>query len=144
MDTYGGIGDYANYKRFEFRWANYLWDCQLRYVRPATDAVKVEGPAQVWWEDLVNARDLPGGGKRVVVSLINLPENDDDAWADRPPVSAENVKVTFAVPPGMKPAKLAVLSPDVPGDVIPVTPAADGSVVVPKVALWTAVVAEFK
>jgi hypothetical protein len=136
--------NWPNYRRFEFRWGEYLWDCNLRYVRPAADAVKVAGPASVWWEDLVNARDLPGGGKRVVVNLINLPEKDDDGWADKPPAPAQNVKVTFATPAGKKLAAVVAMSPDVPGDVIPVTPAADGSVTIPRLAVWTVVVAEFK
>jgi hypothetical protein len=144
IDGWGGPGDWPNYRRFEFRWAEYLWDCALRFVRPGSDAARVEGPERVWWEDLVNARDLPGGGKRVVVNLVNLPEKDDDGWADRAPAPAENVKVTFAVPPGKALAKLAVLSPDTPGDVVPVKPAGDGSVTVPSVTVWTVVVAEFK
>jgi hypothetical protein len=144
VDSWGGPGDWLNYRRFEFRWGEYLWDCGLRYVRPAGDAVQVEGPAQVWWQDLVNARDLPGGGKRVVVNLINLPEKDDDGWADKAPAPVQNVKVTFTTPPGMKLTKIAAISPDVPGDVIPVTPAADGSVTIPQVTVWTTVVAEFK
>jgi hypothetical protein len=134
----------ANYRQFEFRWAEFLWDCNLRYVRPGASAVQVEGPAQVWWEDFVHTRVLPGGGKRVIVHLLNMPDKDDTAWADKPPAPAENVKVTFAAPPGMKLARIGAISPDVPGDVIPVTPAADGSVTIPQVALWTAVVAEFK
>jgi hypothetical protein len=134
----------ANYRQFEFRWAEYLWDCNLRYVRPGSDAVKVEGPASIWWEDTVNARDLPGGGRRVIVHLLNMPEKDDEGWADRPPAPAEKVKVTFATPAGMKLSKLGAISPDVPGEVVPVTPAADGSVTVPEVKVWTAVVAEFK
>ena len=144
MDTWGGPGDWLNYRRFEFRWGEYLWDCNLRYVRPAGDAVKVEGPASVWWEDLVNARDLPGGGRRVVVNLINLPEKDDEGWADQPPAPAENVRVTFVVPAGKKLARVRALSPDGAGDVRAVTPAADGSVTVPEVKVWTVVVAEFK
>ncbi|HEY3396121.1 MAG TPA: hypothetical protein VGM19_00530 [Armatimonadota bacterium] len=136
--------NWPEYRRFEFRWGEYLWDCNLRYVRPAADAVKVAGPASVWWEDLVNARDLPGGGKRVVVNLINLPEKDDDGWADKAPAPATNVKVTFAAPAGKKLVKVVALSPDVPGDVIAVTPAADGSVTIPQVSVWTVVVAEFK
>jgi hypothetical protein len=144
MDTWGGPGEWLSYRRFEFRWGEFLWDCGLRYVRPAGDAVKVEGPASVWWEDLVNARDLPGGGRRVVVNLINLPAKDDDGWSDKPPAPAENVKVTLVVPAGKKLVKLEVLSPEVPGDVIAVTPAADGSVTVPEVKVWTVVVGEFK
>lgn len=134
----------AEYGRFEFRWAEFMWDNHLRYVRPGSDAVKVEGPATVWWEELVNARDLPGGGRRVVAHLINLPENDDDGWADRPPPPAENVKVSFVVPEGRKLARIAAMSPDIPGDVIPVQPAVDGSVTIPSVIVWTVVVAEFE
>jgi len=144
VDTWGGPGDWANYRRFEFRWSEFLWDCNLRFVRPGGSVVKVEGPQRVWWEDFVHTRDLPGGAKRVIVHLINLPEKDDDGWADKPPAPAENVKVTFVTPDGKKLNKVGVISPDVPGDVVPVQVTADGSVTVPKVTVWTVAVAEFK
>ena len=144
IDGWGGPGEYANYRRFEFRWAEFLWDCHLRYVRPGQNAVQVTGPASVWWEDLVNARDLPGGGRRTVVHLINLPEKDDDGWADRPPAPAPDVRVGFSVPAGMKLSKLGVLSPDTAGDVVPLQPAADGTVTIPEIKVWTVVVVEFR
>ncbi len=144
IDGWGDPDNWPNYRRFEFRWSEYLWDCDLRYVRPGAEAVTVTGPERVWWEDFVNARDLPDGGKRTIVHLLNMPENDDDGWADQPPAPAENVRVAFTVPAGMKLSKIAAMSPDVPGDAIPVTPAADGSVTIPSVTVWTVVVAEFE
>ncbi len=137
-------GRNANYGRFEFRWSEFIWDCQLRFVRPGDQAVKVEGPAQVWWQDFVQSRALPDGRQRVIVHLINMPANDDEAWADRAPAPAANVRVTFAVPPGKKLARLAALSPDGTDDVIDAKPAADGSLTVPELKVWTLVVAEFK
>jgi len=139
----GSKEGYTNYRRFELRWAEFLWDIALRYVRPGSDAVSVEGPAQVWWKDFVHTRDLAGGGKRVIVHLLNMPEEDDEAWADRPPAPAADVKVTFKTQDGKKHKKIAVLSPDTEGDVVTVTPGADGSVTIPEVTLWTLVVAEF-
>ncbi|MHB9025484.1 MAG: COG1470 family protein [Armatimonadota bacterium] len=133
---------YANYRRFEFRWSEYLWDTALRFVRPGADAVTVEAPARIWWGDFVHARDLPDGGKRVIVHLLNMPEKDDDAWADRPPAPVTNVRVTVAVPTGLKLNKLVAFSPDTPGDMVTAAPNPDGSVTLPQVALWTVVVAE--
>ena len=133
-----------NYARFEFRWSEFLWDNQLRYVRPGGQAVKVEGPAQVWWQDFVHARDLPDGRQRVIVHLLNMPANDDEAWADRPPAPATNVRVRFTVPPNKKLARLVAFSPDGTEDVIPATPDAKGALALPEVKLWTVVVAEFK
>jgi len=52
-------------------------------------------------------------------------------------------RVTFKDVGGKKPRKIVVLSPDTEGDVVTVTPEADGSVVIPQVTLWTLVVAEF-
>ena len=136
--------DSAHYRRFEFRWSEFLWDNQLRYVRPGEEAVKVEGPAQVWWQDFVHARDLPDGRQRVIVHLLNMPANDDEAWADRPPAPATNVRVRFTVPPNKKLARLVAFSPDGTEDVIPATPDAKGVLALPEVKLWTVVVAEFK
>ena len=87
--------------------------------------------------------DSWSGGKRVIVHLLNMPEEDDEAWADRPPAPAADVKVTFKTQDGKKHKKIAVLSPDTEGDVVTVTPGADGSVTIPEVTLWTLVVAEF-
>jgi hypothetical protein len=161
-DTWGDKEHYPNYRRFEFRWAEFLWDTALRYVRPATAAVKVEAPARVWWRDFVHTRDLPlvvrheravrhnatrvadyKQGQRVIVHLLNMPANDDEGWADRPPDPATHVRVAFKVPAGKKLTRIVALSPDTEGDVLNVTPAADGSVTLPQVTLWTMVVAEF-
>ncbi|MHB9025487.1 MAG: hypothetical protein ACYC7E_15180 [Armatimonadota bacterium] len=144
VDTWAGDAKLANYRRFEFRWSEFLWDNTLRFVRPGSDAVSVNAPAQVWWTDFVHVRDLPGGGRRLIVHLLNMPEKDDDAWADRAPAPAKDVKITINTPAGLKLAKIAVLSPDTEGDTVPVSPAADGSITLPQVAVWTVVVAEFK
>lgn len=144
MDAWGGGPQYPNYRRFEFRWSEFLWDNQLRYVRPGDQAVKVEGPAQVWWQDFVQSRDLPDGRKRVIVHLLNMPANDDEGWADRPPAPAANVKVTLIIPPKKKLARLVAVSPDETEDIIGAKADAKGIIVLPEIKLWTVVVAEFK
>ena len=140
MDSFGAP---PAYRRFEFRWAEFLWDCQLRFVRPGDTAVKVAAPAAVWWQDFVQSRELPDGRTRVLVHLINMPANDDEAWADRAPVPAANIRVAFALPPGKKLIQLVALSPDGAEDVVDAKPATDGSLTVPEVKVWTVVVAEF-
>lgn len=132
------------YDRFEFRWSEFLWDNQLRYVRPGDQAVKVEGPAQVWWQDFVHRRQLPGGRQRVIVHLLNMPANDDEGWADRPPAPAANVRVTFVAPPGRKLDKILAFSPDGAEDALDAKPDAKGTLTLPEVKLWTVVAAEFK
>lgn len=143
MDAWGGP-QYLNYRRFEFRWSEFLWDNHLRYVRPGDQAVKVEAPSQVWWQDFVQSRDLPDGRKRVIVHLLNMPANDDEGWADRPPARVANVRVKFTIPAGKKLNRIVAFSPDEAEDVIETKPAADGSLVLPELKLWTVVVAEFK
>jgi hypothetical protein len=86
---------------------------------------------------------MPGGGKRVTVNLVNMPEKDDDGWAGKAPAPAANVTVMFTTPPGLILKKLMALSPDTDGDVIPLTPAANGAITLPKIVVWTLVVAEF-
>ncbi|HEY3415364.1 MAG TPA: glycoside hydrolase family 66 protein, partial [Armatimonadota bacterium] len=133
---------YANYRRFQFRWSEFLWDNALRYAQPGADLVTVTAPAPVWWQDFVHTRDLPGGGKRVVVHLLNMPEKDDEGWADRPPAPAENVRVAVKVPAGMTIKKALAISPDVDGDVMTATVGADNTLTLPEVKLWTVVVVD--
>ncbi|HEY3418101.1 MAG TPA: hypothetical protein VGM23_14585 [Armatimonadota bacterium] len=135
--------DASGYRRFEFRWSEFLWDNTLRFVRPAESAVTVTGSDAVWWKDFVQSREMPGGGKRVTVNLVNMPEKDDDGWAGKAPAPAANVTVMFTTPPGLILKKLMALSPDTDGDVIPLTPAANGAITLPKIVVWTLVVAEF-
>ncbi|HEY3417111.1 MAG TPA: glycoside hydrolase family 66 protein [Armatimonadota bacterium] len=144
IDTWSGDVKLPNYRRFEFRWSEFLWDTTLRFVRPGSSVVTVNAPAPICWEDFVHTRALPGGGKRVIVHLLNMPGKDDDAWADRVPAPVANVRVIFAPPAGMKLAKIVAISPDSTDDIVPVTPAADGSITLPQVTLWTVVVAEFR
>ncbi len=130
-----------DYRRFEFAHSEFIWDNYLKFVRPGESAVTVDGA--VWWKDFVHTRTLPNGHQRVVVHLINMPEKDDDAWADKAPAPVENVKVTFKPVNGKAPKKVLVLSPDTPNFVIPLKPNADGSVTVPAVTVWTVVVADY-
>ncbi len=134
---------FANYRRFEFRWSEFLWDNKLRHLRPATDAVTVEAPASIWWQEFVQARDLPNGGRRMIVHMVNLPDNDNDAWTDQPGPEATNVTVKLLMPPGLKQNRLLVLSPDMEGDVVTVSIADDGTVTIPTVVRWTMLVAEY-
>ena len=138
-----GAKEWQNYRRFQFRWGEFFWDNALRYVRPGTDAVSVEAPPQVWWQDFVHTRDLPHGGKRVVVHLLNMPGKADEGWADRPPAPAANVKVSIKTPAGLQLTRIAAVSPDTDGDVVPVGNAAGPTVTLPDVKLWSLVVAEF-
>ncbi|MHB9026373.1 MAG: hypothetical protein ACYC7E_19715 [Armatimonadota bacterium] len=135
------------YRRFEFRWGEFIWDNALRYVRPGDSAVTVTAPPAVWWQDFVQTCDLPGGGKRVVVHLLNMPAKDDDAWADRPPAPAENVQVTVEVPAGMVARKKIAISPDYNGDVIELPAFAElatNTVNAGQVKLWTMVVVDME
>ncbi len=143
-DTWGGGPHYPNYRRFEFRWSEFMWDNKLRYVRPGDQAVKVVAPEQVWWQDFVQKRDLPDGRQRVVVHLLNMPETDDAGWGDKPPAPAENIQVSFVVPEGKKLGRIAAMSPDGAEDAIDVKPSDDGSLILPEVKLWTVVVGEYK
>lgn len=132
----------AGYRRFEFRWSEFIWDNQLRYVDPAEAGVRVEAPERVWWKEFVHGRDLPGGRRRIVVHLVNMPEDDDKAWADRPPERARDVKVSVAVPDGKKLSRLVALSPDGGEDVVKVQTDGGATIVAPEVTIWTVVVAE--
>lgn len=142
-DSWGGGSAYPNYRRFQFRWAEFLWDSKLRHVQSGADAVSAEAPPQVWWQDFVHTCDLPEGGQRVIVHLLNMPANDDEGWADRPPAPVANVRVAFKVPPGKRLTKVVALSPDTEGDVVTVTPVGEGSVSLPQVTVWSMVAAEF-
>lgn len=135
---------FLNYRRFEFRWAEFLWDIGLRYVRPAMDMVMVEAPDQVWWRDFVHVRDLKDGGKRVIVHLVNMPSDGENAWKDKAPAPVANIRVSFKSPAGKKLLRVAVVSPDVEGDVINVTPSPDGLVTLPELKVWSVIVAEFQ
>lgn len=139
-----GDKNYANCRRFEFRWAEFLWDTALRHVPTDTDTVSVEAPDRVWWKDFVHARDLPDGSRRVIVHLLNMPATDDEGWADRPPAPATNVRISFTVPDGKKLVRVVALSPDTDGDVVKMTPNADGTITLPEVQVWSMVVAELK
>jgi hypothetical protein len=131
------------YRRFEFRWSELLWDNQLRFARPGTAAVTVTAPPRVWWQDFVQQRELPDGRRRVIVHLINMPEKDDDAWADRPPEPAAGVSVAFAQLPGRALRQVVALSPETEGDIVPTTPGEAGAVGLPPIVRWTLVVAEY-
>ncbi|MCL5408985.1 MAG: hypothetical protein M1135_03080 [Candidatus Omnitrophica bacterium] len=134
---------YLDYRRFEFRYSEFLWDNALHFVRPADSIVTVDGPARVWWKKFVQSEDLPGKGRYVIVNLVNMPKTNDDAWADRPPSPAANVKVYFKPIDGKTPKKIGVFSPDTPGYVVTVNTSGNGAIVIPEVKIWTMVVADY-
>ncbi len=140
MDCWGDA-KYQQYRAFEFRWSEFIWDNALRYVRPGGSAVRVEAPASLWWQDFVHTRSLPNGGKRLIVHLLNMPAQDDDAWADRPPVGPPMCASPLSCPRHETGACLC-LSPDVDYGAA-AAPGADGAIVLPQVALWTVVAADF-
>jgi hypothetical protein len=147
IDGWGYLNnkDLLNYRRFQFRWSEFLWDNSLRYVDSAEDMIKVEvmkGREEIWWKDFVHTKNLLGGGKRVILHLINMPEKDDDAWADRPPEPVKDIKVEFGVQKGKKPVKIIAISPDIEGDIVPVN-ISGNSVILPEVKIWSMVIAEY-
>lgn len=128
-----------NYRRFEFRWAEFIWDNSLRYVENPQEILKVKAPERVWWKEFVHKKELEGK-ERIIVHFVNMPERDDDAWTDTPPQPAENIKIKFKE----KPEKFIVLSPDVEGDIVSVSYSSDGTITIPSLKIWTMVIAEYR
>jgi hypothetical protein len=100
------------YSRFEARFSYYMFDPQLRWLGDARRCVQVKSPSPLMWENLVYERGLAGGGRRIVINLLNLPQNGKVLDQKDIPQVAQNVEVSFRG--NLRPTRVVCLDADDP------------------------------
>ena len=163
----GNTGALTDYARFATRYSQYLFDPNLhpwwgypdihvtgwvqwedrkaKTIPPVDTEAKVESARPIWFEKMLNHREISDRAKDTVMHLVNDPGKPyiDYMQMDPPPVQ-KDVVVTVKAPAGMKLAQAWCLSPDLTpnGQALAATPTGDGwvKVTVPQLVLWDVIV----
>ena len=88
---------FGRYQRFLARYSWYLTDPELRWRREAAAELSVQADRDLFWQYTVYERPREGGGRQVIVHLLNLPDDDTILEQQQIPPVAQNV--TVRVPP---------------------------------------------
>ena len=145
-----GAGSETGLAQFLTRYSEFLWDNKLMWVQDAGKQIRVESPTELWWEEVVVARDLPDGRHRMVIPLMNPATVDRflrDQFSELPEPLREPFAVEVKVPAGYKSAKVFMLSEEPRTSCTPLKSSVDAGVVrfeVPELILWRVLVVEFE
>lgn len=124
--------------RFVTRYSAFIWGREQERVKQPDRLVAVDTAGKVWWKDFVYERKRADGRRFVIVQLINEPPSEFiQAEKQELPPPLADVTVKFA-----QPVKRAWVASYEPALNCQATDAPGGVVKVPRLAVWTMVVAE--
>jgi hypothetical protein len=124
--------------RFATRFSAFLWGREQERVPDPDQVVSVSTAGKVWWRDYVYERRRPDGRRFLIVQLINEPPTEFiQAEKQQLPQPLADVTVKFTHP--VKQAWVASAEPELNYQRVE---APGGAVRVPRLAVWTMVVAE--
>ena len=135
------------YYRFAARYAGLLYDRNVKRAPRIASTMDVTAK-RVWWKKYVYERRLGGGGRQIIVHLVNPPAQatTDIATQQAPPV-VRGLCVTVPVPKGQRPRRVYWLSPDETPSRRVIAPGTSGAghmkVQVPELTYWGMLVIAF-
>ena len=125
--------------RFVTRFTAFLWGRDEQRVVNPESQVAVDAAGPVWWKDYVYARQRADGKRFLIVQLINPPPTEFILGEKQPlPQPLTEVTVKFTQPV----TKAWVGSWETPLRLYQAVDAPGGVVTVPRLGIWTMVVAE--
>jgi len=143
-------GSETGLAHFATRFSEFLWDNQLMWLREAGKVIRVDAPAELWFDETVVWRDLPDGRRRYVIPLINPPTFErflQDRFGELPEPIREPFAVEVKIPEGFSRAKAWMLSAEPTSVATPLEASVDAGTVgfeVPGLTLYRVIVVEFE
>jgi len=134
---------------FITRFSEFLWDCELKWMRDAGKKIRVESPTEVWFDEAAVWKDLPDGRKRYVIPLVNPPTTErfyKDRFSELPEPVSEPFPMDIDMPEGFTKAEVWMLTAEPQTDAVKLeSEVADGAVSfeVPEIIIYRVIVAEF-
>jgi len=132
--------EYVDVFRLATRFAHLLYGPEVRSLPRHAYRAAVTSSRELWWEDYTYERPAPGGGRDVIVHLVNSPATERCSRFKQPePPPASNVRVSIEVPEGAQLAGCWALVLDEPLQ-RPLEPLVQGrrvTVSIPDFKYWT-------
>ena len=134
---------------FLTRFSEFLWDVELRWLRDATQKIRVDTLAELWFDEAVVWRDLPDKRRRYVIPLVNPPTMErffKDRFSELPEPIREPIPMEVDVPDGFSRAQVWMLTAEPRTAAVKLAcEVADGTVrfEVPELILYRVIVIEF-
>ncbi len=132
----------SRYCAFAMRYGELLYDLSAHPLVGASIPFAVTAP--VWWENYVTLRQLSGGRRQYLVSLINPPGGEQLTDVIALPQPQRDIPVTFTVPEGLHVTGAWALTPDPQPHAKKLAVTADPVITlhVPQLDYWTLLVVE--
>jgi hypothetical protein len=134
---------------FITRFSEFLWDCELKWLRDAGKKIRVDSPTEVWFDETVVWKDLPDGRRRYVIPLVNPPTTErfyKDRFSELPEPLKEPFSVEVAMPEGFRKAEVWMLTAEPRTLAVKLESAVAGNTVsfkVPDLIIYRVIVVEF-
>ncbi|MGD0091011.1 MAG: hypothetical protein ABSE73_13920 [Planctomycetota bacterium] len=143
-------GSETGLAHFVTRFAEFLYDLQLKPLADAGKSIRIQAPRELWYDETAVWRDLPDGRRRCVVPVVNPPTVERflaDCFSELPEPFGEPLGVEVRKPQGFKGAQVWMLSAEPETDAVALAARADGEAVVfqiPKLTTFCVLVIEFE